>query len=339
MALAPSVVPVSRVPLPPPPPPVLVVAAGRRRARPSARRSRTAPRRVDSSHCEPLLLRRSPTVFGHAPVPLTDHHQLPRGPVEPRSTISSGIRRLSTASPASARSSRSAPRRRSPPAAARRWSSPGVAARLDVVEADDRQLLGHRHARRLRRLEHPDRLDVGRREDGGRPVLARRAARPPRRGAASRPWRPAHDPLRRESGPGGRGPPRSPRAGGRWSRSRTGSPPRRPGRRCRGGRAPSRCSAAIRPPSTSSIVIDGSVGCSRSSSTIGTPTGSQPPRLALGGRERDREQAVDAAADRERAERSRRCSGALDVEQDQLVALARRACARRRAAARSPTAG
>ena len=79
-------------------------------------------------------------------------------------------------------------------------------------------------------------------------------------------------------------------------------------------RAPSRCSAASRPPSTSSIVIAGSDGCSRSSSTIGHAGRSSRRSSRLGGRERDRQQPVDAAAHGERAEGLRALLGVLHVE-------------------------
>jgi hypothetical protein len=49
----------------------------------------------------------------------------------------------------------------------------------------------------------------------------------------------------------------------------------------------------------------------------------QPQRLPVGRRERDREHPVDASASRQRAEQVPPLVGALDVVQDQLVALVR----------------
>src|SRR3954451_25345315 len=44
---------------------------------------------------------------------------------------------------------------------------PGVRGDFDVVEADDGQVAGNGEARGASRLEHAERLHVGRREDGG----------------------------------------------------------------------------------------------------------------------------------------------------------------------------
>ena len=131
-------------------------------------------------------------------------------------------------------------------------------------------------------------------------------------------------------------PPRSPRAGGRWSRSRSRFSSSSPTKAIRRWPSASRCSAARRPPSTSSIVIAGSVACARSSSTIGTLATSSRRTSRVGRGERDRRAAPSMRPrTASRAEEVAPLLGPLDVEQDQLVAALRRARATRRAGARS----
>ena len=144
----------------------------------------------------------------------------------------------------------------------------GVSGGLHVVEADDRELLGHRHVGGLRRLHHPDRLDVGGGEDGRRPrILREQPAR------ASRAWRrPCGRRMIQSGSIGARRRPSPPRtlapAGAgvepeqvRLLVAQEGDPA-----------VAERQQVLCRHPAAllSSIVIAGSAGCSRSTSTIGT---------------------------------------------------------------------
>ena len=209
-------------------------------------------------------------------------------------------------SPDIARSSRSAPRAPLSSSGCAIVVSAGVTGRLHVVEADDREL-ARAPARRPPAAASSTPIawtsELAKTAVGGS-VRASSSAAAAR--AASRPCGRRNDPLRRDRDPGGgAAPPRSPRAGGRWSRTRTGSPPRRRRRRSARWPSASRCSAAIRPPSTSSIVMQGSVSCERSSSTTGMPAASSRRASRSVGASEIASSAVDAAARREASGRAR----------------------------------
>src|SRR5215210_3433000 len=110
MTFAPSVVPVSSVLVPPllPPPPSSSPQPATRPPISAAQPSHRATCRFHFTG-EPLLLVGLATACRFAHYPSLGTSQ-PGGAVEPRSTISSGIRRLEISSPDTARSSRSAPR-------------------------------------------------------------------------------------------------------------------------------------------------------------------------------------------------------------------------------------
>ena len=216
---------------------------------------------------------------------------------------------------------------------------PRVRGGLDVVEADDRQLARHRHAGRRAASSTPiawmselAKTAVGR-------SLAARAARRRRRGRP-RARAAAHDPLGRAAAPRRRSaPPRSPRAGARWSRTRTGSPPRRRRSRSAGGRAPSRCSAG-HPAALRRRRRDRRQGVVLAVDQHDRDAGRlEPPRLARrSGRARSRAR----RRSRPRIVSERKMSRAARAARRRTGSAGsppRRACATCRAGARSPTAG
>ena len=236
-------------------------------------------------------------------------------------------------SPDTARSSRSAPRRPISSNGCATVVSPMIRG-LHVVEADEESCSGTA-ARTLRRLQHSDRLDVGGREDGRRPRTARQQlGRGDACGVAAVGL--AQDPFRRCPDPAACSAASNP---SRWRAGvepGTGSPPGRPGRRSRGGRAP----AGTRPPSGRRRCRHRYAGSIARSRSISRP---RRPRAASA--------APRAPSARARSRAARRCCrgppasgtarplvGALDVVQDELVALVRervqtRAGARSRMAA------
>ena len=309
----------------------------RRRSRPSARCSRATPRNA-GSFSVPLLLLDRPS--DRVSLVSTTPHLRPTntgGAVLARSTTASGIRRLSTASPDSARSSMLGAQGADLLERLRDRGEPGESRGLHVVEADDRELLGHRDLRGLGRLEHADRLDVGASRRWQSAARRRRAARPPRRArrrgrAAGAGSSPAGAGRRRR-----RAPRRSPRAGGRSSRTRTGSPPRRRGRRC----AVAEREQVLGGEPAAGDVVDrdrGEEACVAVDQHDGEAGRLEPAQLAVGRRERDRQQPVDAAADAERAEGLARAARGARRRSGSAGGAPRRARARCRGAARSPTA-
>ena len=199
---------------------------------------------------------------------------------------------------------RQQPLHRAPAAVGERLADrrePDVRRELQVVEADDGEVAGHVEALLARRLQHAERLRVGRGEDRGRRIGERQQlAREPvgdRAPVRAEPLQPARDrhargverlpvPSRRRSletkprpGPSGRR--RRPRARAR-ARAGAGSRScRRRRRRCTGW---------------------GAAGGSASSSTTGAPRAEQRLGLVVARRERDDQQPVAAVQRRAAAE-------------------------------------
>ena len=243
MVFAPSVAPVSSA-CGAPPPPSSSSPPQPPRARPSGRRSRAIRRHVGSVLTEPLLLFGLVTGFAVRPYPSFGSPQLQRGRRAPLDDLewhpAAGDRFAGQCAQQQAGAEAADLLQR-----LRDRGEARVAGRLHVVEADDRELPGTDNPTACAASSTPIAWTSEAGEDGRGPVLARQqlgARRRVRRRAraAGAGSSPAAAAARRR-----RAPPRTPRAGGRWSRSRTGSPPRRPGRRARGGRAP----AGARPPS------------------------------------------------------------------------------------------
>ena len=212
-----------------------------------------------------------------------------------------------------------------------------VAGQLDVVEADHRQLLGHPHASGVRAaIDHGERLQVGGGEDRGRRVGERQQLPPmarlrPSRAGAARELGRAAAPAVGERAPRSRSQRRA------LERAPCTSSTVSPANAIRRWPSSSRCSVASRPPSTSSTVDRRQRSCAWSTSTTGTLAARSRARSASVGRERDREQAVDAA-DQRAAERrvallgARRRTGSAGSRPSASAG-------RRRAGARSPTGG
>ena len=218
--------------------------------------------------------------------------------------------------------------------------------RLDVVEADHRQLAGHPIAAPVRRGEHAHRLGVGRREDGRRPVRQReQLRRPAPRRSPGRAGRaaPARGRSRRRPPPAPGGT-RSAGAATRRSRGRCAGrrraprmvSPTKPIRRCP---SDSRCPVASRPPATSSVTVCGTPGASTSTVTSGTPARRNDASCCRGQPQRHHDHAVRAVPAGQRGQVVIALLGGVDVAHHGVVALLVQHGQRARPAASPPTAG